>query len=331
MKKSMGVYMELNGEQSKRIQVLRGVAIIAVVFIHNTPDGIMQVFCRPFLNFAVGLFLFLSGLLSSASNWNPRKRIIKVLIPYLVWTLIYSIINRISQPTEIPIAFIKGVLSGNAAAIMYYIFVYCEFTLLVPLIDKLAKSQFKYIGFLITPFEILLIRVLPIVLGIELNKYVNMMVTISCLGWFTYFYLGYLLGNRIIVVKTDSKFIYLFWFISLMIQFVEGYIYYSIGNEDCGTQLKLSAIITGVLVAILSYNYIIDGKKRDLSVLHFLGNESFGIYFSHLAVMEILNSIPMYANYIGYPLTAIFALIFTVVFVLLCKRILGRFSKYLAI
>ena len=48
----------INDKQSYKIQMLRGIAIISVVFIHNTPPGILSAICRPFLNFAVGLFLF---------------------------------------------------------------------------------------------------------------------------------------------------------------------------------------------------------------------------------------------------------------------------------
>lgn len=103
-----------------------------------------QVFFRPFLIFSVGLFLFLSGMLSNSSNWNPKKRIIKVLIPYVLWTLIYSTMYNISNPENVPIVFFKNIITGKSAAVMYYIFVYCEFTLLIPLIDRLAKSKFTY-------------------------------------------------------------------------------------------------------------------------------------------------------------------------------------------
>lgn len=54
--------MKPTREQSTRIQVLRGCAIAAVVLIHNTPPGMWQVWCRPLLNWSVGLFLFLSGM-----------------------------------------------------------------------------------------------------------------------------------------------------------------------------------------------------------------------------------------------------------------------------
>ena len=120
--------MKISPKKSYMIQMLRGLAIIAVVFIHNTPPGISQVFCRPFLNFSVGLFLFLSGMLSDSQKWKPWKRIFKVAIPYVIWTLFYVILHNYKEPSQIPVDYIKCLLTGKAAAVMYYVFVYCEFT-----------------------------------------------------------------------------------------------------------------------------------------------------------------------------------------------------------
>lgn len=53
------------------IQALRGVAIAAVVLIHCLPDCGASVVARPFLNWSVAMFLFLSGILTS------RQKIIK--------------------------------------------------------------------------------------------------------------------------------------------------------------------------------------------------------------------------------------------------------------
>ena len=323
--------MKLTTEQSKSIQLLRGLAIIAVVFIHNTPTGTAQVFFRPFLNFSVGLFLFLSGMLSNSSNWNPKKRIIKVLIPYVLWTLIYSTIYNISNPANIPIAFFKNIITGKAAAVMYYIFVYCEFTLLIPFIDRLAKSRFKYCGLLITPVEIVIMRSLPLIMGIEVNKYISIVMSISCLGWFTYFYLGYLLGNKLISINTGSKKLPLLWIISILFQFAEGGYYYYLGYENCGTQLKLTSIISGVLFALMAYNYVIHGAAKNVRVLELLGNNSFGIYFSHLAVMTVIDLVPVYTKYVPYPITGVVTIALTTICVLLGKRILGKYSRYLAL
>lgn len=52
------------------IQIFRAFAIIAVVIIHTLPLGYWQVLIRPFVNFAVAAFLFLSGYLTKSNNEN---------------------------------------------------------------------------------------------------------------------------------------------------------------------------------------------------------------------------------------------------------------------
>lgn len=61
------------------------------------------------------------------------------------------------------------------------------------------------------PIEIILFRLIPLVSGIEVNKYVSTVMGISCLGWFTYYYLGYLFGNEIIEINTPTKTLLLIW------------------------------------------------------------------------------------------------------------------------
>lgn len=119
---------QMVADKSYKIQVLRGLAILAVVMIHNTPAGAAQVWCRPFINFSVGMFLFLSGMLSSAERWHPKKRIKKVAIPYSIWTLVYVIMNNVNNPANIPMSFVKNLLMAGATATMYYVFIYCELT-----------------------------------------------------------------------------------------------------------------------------------------------------------------------------------------------------------
>lgn len=45
---------------NSKIQILRAVAIIAVVLIHTMPGKILAIIIRPFTNFAVALFLCLA-------------------------------------------------------------------------------------------------------------------------------------------------------------------------------------------------------------------------------------------------------------------------------
>ena len=54
--------------RDRYLQAIRGLAIACVVRIHCLPQRTAWVVLRPFLNWAVAGFLFLSGLLTSESN-----------------------------------------------------------------------------------------------------------------------------------------------------------------------------------------------------------------------------------------------------------------------
>lgn len=320
----------MTNTKSKHIQILRGLAILAVVVIHTMPSGIFSVLLRPFFNFAVGLFLFLSGMLSDASKYNPKKRILKVIVPYILWTLIYIVIKDFSTPAEIPVEFIKHLITGRAASTTYFIPLYCEFTILIPLINKLARSKFRYLGFLITPIEVLVMRTLPIILGYELNSYFEIIVKISCLGWFTYFYLGYLMGNNLITVKTSTKKLTVLLIASIPLQMLEGYWRLSIGDANSGTQMKLTAILTGSIFVILAYRFVNSEKEYNFRILQFIGNHSFGIFFSHPAVKYFFNLIPFFLNYANFPLNTVIILAADILLIIVFKKILGKCSRYLA-
>lgn len=321
---------KLASVQSYKVQLVRGLSIIAVVAIHNTPGGVFQVWCRPFLNFAVGTFLFLSGMLSSVDRWNPKKRTTKVVIPYAIWTLVYSLLNNIHAISKLPLEYMKNLITGNSAAIMYYVFVYCELTLLLPLIDKLARSKYRFVGFLISPLEIVIMRLLPLVVHVTLNPYVLIIRSISCVGWFIYYYLGYLIGNDLIKIEIHKKVLWAFWSVSIILQILEGYGYLSLHESNCGTQLKLTAILTGIIFNLILYRFISSDCLLQMNYLYALGNYSFGIYFSHMAIMTVLNHIPYYSKFVKFPVNVLVTLLISCLCVWIGKRILGKKSKYIA-
>ena len=111
---------KLGGAKNQRVQVLRGVAILAVVVIHSSMAPIAQLFVRPFVNFAVALFIFLSGYLTKTEIANVKafasKRIMKVLVPYVLWTVIYAVPSGFD-------GFLNNLLTGRSCA-AFYICVY---------------------------------------------------------------------------------------------------------------------------------------------------------------------------------------------------------------
>ena len=55
--------------KDRYLQAVRGAAITAVVLIHCLPQCDASVALRPFLNWAVAAFLFLSGLLTTEQGF----------------------------------------------------------------------------------------------------------------------------------------------------------------------------------------------------------------------------------------------------------------------
>lgn len=286
------------------------------------------------MNFGVGLFLFLSGILSNIEQWNPRKRITKVLIPYLLWTLIYVLIANIHQISAVPLEYLKRVCLADSASMMYYIFVYVQFTLLIPLIDKIARSRYKCLGFVITPIEIILMRYIPLTMGFNFCPYLLSLRPISCLGWFSYFYLGYVVGNGLIEIKFSNRTLIIIWIVSVVLQFGEGYILYGFDIINCGTQLKLTAVLSGVIFCLIAYRYVFGNYELKCSkckLLKLIGDDSFGIYFGHIAVMTVLQQIPFYLQYVIYPINAVITVIVTLFCVEIGKKALGKYAVYLAL
>lgn len=301
--------------KDQKIQFFRAIAIIAVVMIHTTPAGEWQVFCRPFINFAVAAFIFLSGYLTKADNedWASfyRRRIMRVAIPYVIWTVIYSIPDIMSTGFS---ALAKNLLSANANASLYYIFVYIQFVLLTPLISRLARSRFRALGWFIAPVSVLVFRYYGLFTGIGMGKYLSLLWSDLCLGWFTFYYLGLLLGNGILVKRYSLGTLALLYAASILLQMGEGYIWSLYDPVHCGSQLKLSSLLTSSIFMLIIYTLLHHRKfNPQCRIMGMIGDSSFGIYLSHIMFIDALGYLPAYAS-LPYPLNSLAVLLLSFLF-----------------
>lgn len=304
--------------RNNMVQIFRALAIIAVVMIHTTPLGNYQVLCRPFINFSVATFLFLSGYLTKVDNenWSAffKKRIIRVIIPYVIWTVLYTLASR--NIGKIP----ANLLTAKAAAPMYYIFVYIQFVLLTPLLGKLATSKYQFIGWIVAPVSVIVFKYYWLLTGQELNSYISLIWSDACLGWFTFYYLGLVLGNHIIERRYTLKGLIICYLASILIQILEGYGWLMLGETNCGTQIKLSSFLTSSLFLLIAYTILKEGKcDIKNKFLRALGDYSFGIYLCHIMVMNILRGfVPIFKS-IPYPITSAI-----IIFISLCCCYVGE-------
>lgn len=312
---------------NKKIQIIRALAICAVVMIHSNTDGVVGVGVRPFINYAVAMFIFCSGYLTKLEINDLgsfyKKRIGRVIVPYLLWSLIYTVAYGSYS------SLIVNLLTANAHHSFYYIFVYIQLVLLTPAIGRLLKSKYRWIGWAIAPISVLIIRYICTFAGVELGF---PFPATLCLVWFTYYYLGLGLGNHVFEYGDSWKKTIGMYAVVLLLSEVEGFVWMIYGNYDLATsQVRLTSILTSTVACLLAYRYIKDdGVELADSLLSraliTIGNCSFGIYLSHNLVMSVLERVPGY-GYLFFPLRSIVILAVTTLCVMAGHRVLGRYAK----
>lgn len=250
----IGMNVKTDADTSRKVQVLRALAIIAVVSIHTCPSGLPQVIVRPFVNFGVGLFLFLSGWLTRENDFGKsffKRRIFRVLVPYVIWTVVYSL--QRGAPDKI----LFNLLTTKACAAFYYVAVYVQFVLLTPLLCRLADSRFRHAGWLVAPMSVVAFMYLPQFGVCEPGEHMSLVWNICCLGWFTYYYLGIMCARGYVRVEGYRPLILVaVYLLTLVVQMAEGYAWLQAGELNCGSQLKLSSLASGAVAMLLALCYL---------------------------------------------------------------------------
>ena len=295
-------------DRNNLIQIFRALSIISVVMIHTTPLGEYQAFCRPFINFSVATFLFLSGYLTKTENndWGSFciKRMTRVLIPHIICTIIYTLPSILSG-TENILQIAKNLVTARAAATLYYIFVYIQFVLITPFLAKMAKSKYRYLGWFVAPISMIIFKYIFWFSDLSRSSIISLFWTDACLGWFTFYYLGLLLGNKILKPNLSLRNLSIIYIAALILEMVEGYGLLRLGEVDCGTQLKLTSLLSSSVFLLIVYTMLNKpGIKIESKVLRSIGDLSFGIYLCHIMIMLLLNHLPYYTM-LPYPITSI--------------------------
>ncbi|MEQ3229863.1 acyltransferase [Fusicatenibacter saccharivorans] len=311
--------MKIDRAISKKIQFCRGIAIIAVVCIHNCPGGYSGVIIRPLINFCVAAFLLLSGLLTTDKITDIRafykKRLLRVLIPYTIWSLIYTFYYGDYT------GFMWKYITGQCCDIYYYVLVYMQLTLLVPIIIKLMKSKYWKFGFLISPITIIIQYFKPFPWPWSANLF---------LVWFIFFYFGICIRNRKIQIHVSFKNATLLWISTLVIQYAESFAWFLLANDGnmATTQIKLSSMLTSIAVGGLIYVWLTSKRPIKTNIFFdfgvLIGNYSFGIYLTHILLMRILEKTIYLIIPSRFPISIIIIFTFELIFISLFKKFFGK-------
>lgn len=271
--------------RDRYLQAIRGLAIACVVCIHCLPQCAASVVLRPFLNWAVAGFLFLSGLLTSESKilrGGVAMRLHKVLIPYLVWSGIYLVVTQRLTAGGI----VKGVLFGMSSAQMYYLLVYAQLVMLTPLLYRVLRSH-RLLVYCVTPV-FLLVREVAAIVGVALPQ-----VQVLFPAWLLFYVLGLDWGKVGRVATRRCSLLPGLLVACLFLQLVSGFAWLARGDYNMATtQLKLSSMATSAVLVVLIG--LTGHRLRQLfarSYLVKLGDLSFGIYLCHILVLSVVTKV----------------------------------------
>jgi surface polysaccharide O-acyltransferase-like enzyme len=153
-------------QRLREFDFLRAFAALSVIAIHSTSGYVVQTTSgfvwNQLMRYAVPLFVILSGfLLYFRDKSKPpltypfflKKRLKKVLIPYLLWTVIYvcysssHILIRLitNEPSQFVALLAKHILRGTGFTHLYFVLIVIQLYAIYPILRDMLQHHPKLI------------------------------------------------------------------------------------------------------------------------------------------------------------------------------------------
>lgn len=300
------------------IELMRAISCILVVVIHVTASfwytfsiGSFQYKAIIVLNtlskFAVPSFVFMSGFVLYYTSINKefklipfyKRRFSKILIPYLIWSTLYIVVNYILYRQAIDIKRLAYYyLLGKGNYHLYFVCLIVQLYLVFPFFFKAFKNiKNKIIA--ITLF---------LIINVIFIKFIKLPFSDRLFPYYMFFFvLGFFLAD-FNINKKDRKLPKLFLVSILIIYFVFTS-YYILDTYKVITKLPLiskslykhSWWYFSFLSILSLYIISIFLKKKfyiitDNKIVNSISKHSFTIYLSHPMFMRILHGLDIYNN-----------------------------------
>ncbi|MEE1076763.1 MAG: acyltransferase family protein [Acutalibacteraceae bacterium] len=329
MKKERTIYFDL----------LRIIATVFVIGIHVNSKGwyysdvatidwnIYNVFAS-IPRCAVAIFCMISGALFLDLDKKIeikslyRKNILRVCTAFLFWSSVYAVLTAFTESNWNIGDIINNIINGHYH--MWFLFMIVGFYIMVPIIRKIVEDRnvAKYfiilsviITFVILPF----FSFFGFSKGTKIldNFYFDML-----LGYTPYFIIGYYL-HKYDVSKFMQRVIYVLGGLAFVFTTIATAVLSNIKGEPNTVLYELLTlnILFESLALFLMGKYIFSKIKftpKSIKFINILSRDTFGIYLSHVLVIEILYKLGLRTDIItpllSVPLITVLALVISGVF-----------------
>ena len=253
------------------------------MLIHCLPQCDASIAVRPFLNWAVAVFLFLSGYLTSErkvlGGGVLKRRFLRTLPPYVVWSVAYAALLQHASP----LGTVKAVLTAGASAQMYFVAVHLQLVMITPILYQLLR-RCRWLVYSVTPVCLLVYEVAT-----------AMGFAVPVLGrlfpmWMLFYVVGLDWGRWQGLLQGRLKQAICALAVCVGVQLAAGFAWNGLGDYNMATtQLKLGSMATSLCV-IAVMMLLPDAAKGRLSASFLvpLGDASFGVYLCHIFFVAAL-------------------------------------------
>ena len=326
-------------DRDMSFDALRGIAIVAVVAMHAIPwqayHNYVVLSYRQLLNFAVPLFLFISGYwlekkpINSLTDYEMflTRRLSRILIPYLFWSLVYLGYETIKGCDISVYDALFKLLTGGASVQFWFIILIAQLYICTPLLQYLNCRRYGIV--LVTLLNIIYLLVqYPLCLhGLWFIRF-----HVPFLSFVVFYQAGFWMSSRYdkTPLPQNIRFVILpAILLSALISIQEALMILSYHDNwhMAISPLKYSSFLYFTCI-ILGLMLLREHFRNWPKFLVVLGNYSFGIYLIH---MIVLRGITKVINKIGEscPSGALYQIIIVLMTLSICFAIIGLTRKLL--
>lgn len=301
------------------ISILNVLACIGVVILHTFETGytsdanfVFEVLIRAIAYCAVPVFFMITGatLIDYRERYDTKtffkKKLLKVIIPLIIWSIIYFIINFFKGKFSINDLSFKFVFEYfflvKTNPIFWFFVVIIGIYLAIPVISLIPQESRRKAFLYIIIITFVFNQFLPDLLyHLNLNYNYDLKFPLTYSGWISFIFIGYYI-DKYEIVKKHRVIIYVLGIIGFLTMVVPTIFISYHKNESCSwfdeyydaPCVLYSASVFLFFKSKINNNQIV---TKIMPFFNFVAPTTLGIYVLHIAIRDFLRYFYTYSYF----------------------------------